>query len=75
MAYKNHINIQHHGALTVKHSCTHTHTHTHTHTYTHTHTHTQQKEDVDGEALDSDEDDGGYNPNLPISKWNRPPGS
>jgi len=31
------------------------------------------KADVDGEALDSDEDDGGYNPNLPISKWNRPP--
>jgi len=30
------------------------------------------KADVDGEALDSDDDDVGYNPNLPISKWNRP---
>ena len=33
------------------------------------------KDDVDGEALASDEDDGGYNPALPISKWNRPPGT
>ena len=30
------------------------------------------KADVDGEALSSDDDDVGYNPNLPISKWNRP---
>ena len=33
------------------------------------------KDDVDGEALASDEDDGGCNPALPISKWNRPPGT